>query len=928
MHARLPGVALVAVITAFLAVPTESIAQQIPAYTFDQFPAAFGEIGDGTVHSLHPADDAVYNNVPIGFNFVYDGVAYSTVSISTNGWIRFGGNAVNNEYSPISSTNPATANSISALGRNLAARTSTPTGVLRSITLGDIGTRQFIVQWKDYQCVGLGALGRVNMQIVLVENTNQIAIVYGPFVPGNSSGTAQVGLKGANNASFRNVTVTGDWANAVAGTSNTSTCTIGNTTGGVPTSGQLFLFTPPVPPVFSVGSASVVEGTGGGTVTLNVPVTISQPNPSAMSIQYSTVDGTARSSSGDFTRVTNATLNIPASATSANIPITVASDPLPEGSETFEVVISNPNAGQVGVNRATQTIEDDDFICYPPESFDTATGTTPPSGWQNIDLGAGQPALWQFATPTTCNATQTRAFQAPIVPPFAIYDSDACGTPPANEETALLTPTLNFSSDLIVKLRWDEIYKGLTGIVAAVEVTTNNGLNWTTIVTNSTADSGDPDTGVPASREVDVTDIAAGQPNVRFRFRWRGDFGYYWIVDNVTVCAGALPAGTSIVSISPGAVAEANTSQSNVLSVPVTVVPANASTITVGYTLTSGTAVSGVDFSGPLTGSVSIVPPATSANILIPTIGNDTRETQKSVTVSLNLPLSGPAFVGNGEVSATILNDDPIPSGYLFGIDNKVPATLATANNVFEFSPTLLGSSLRKWGPAKATAYAGGDFMGNDFSKFFAIDVESSAKLVAIDTLTLQETTVGPLTIDPGEKARGLAWDRVSGSMYVLSTLEPVTAAGRATIYRINPLTGGILSKVDFDQPAGATFFGLFVRPDGVFFTVDPNSERLFRINRTTGAATPINFSIGAQLRSQQFDGDFDDSTGLLYLAAQDRNSPNTNRLYRIDSALGAGAVVQSLTASPFQLGRTTALGVAQPYTSATTSATNWAAYE
>jgi hypothetical protein len=928
MHARFLGAALIALSSAVLAVPTSATAQQIPAYSFAQFPAAYGEIGDGTVHTLHPADDAVFNDVPIGFNFFYDGVGYSTVSISTNGWIRFGGNAVANEYFPISSTNAGTANSVSGLAANLIARTSTPTGVLRSITLGDIGSRQFVVQWKDFRRSGGTSSARVNMQIILVEGTNQIAIVYGPFVPDSAFWNAQVGLKGANNASFRNVSVTAAWADAVPGTANNATCQMTTQSSGVPVEGQLFLFSPPVPPVFSVGSASVAEGTSGGTVTLNVPVTISQPNPSPMSIQYSTLDGTARAGSGDFTRVTNGTLNIPSSATSALIPITVASDPLPEGDESFEVVISNPSAGSIGVDRATVTIEDDDYTCFPPEGFGTAVGTTPPAGWANVDLNAGQPALWQFNTPTTCNPSKTRVFQAPIALPFAIYDSDACGTAAPNEETALVTPAVDFSSALVVKLRWDEIYKGLTGIVAAVEVTTNNGLDWTTVAMNGASDSGNPATGVPASREFDVTDLVAGHASVRFRFRWRGDFGYYWIVDNVTVCTGNLPGGTSIVSINPGAVAEANASQSNVLSIPVTITPANASTITVGYTISNGTAVSGVDFSGPLTGSLSIVPPATSGNILIPTIGNDQRENPKTFAVALDLPLSGPAFVGNGEATATILNDDPIPDGFLFGIDNKVPSTSSTANNVFEFSPITLGGSLRTWGPANATAYAGGDFMGNDFSKFFAIDVGSSAKLVTVDTLTLQQTTVGPITVDPGEKARGLAWDRVSGSMYVLSTFEPVTAASRATIYRINPLNGGIISKVDFNQPAGATFYGLFVRPDGVFFTVDPNSERLFRLNRTTGAATPINFYIGAQLRGQQFDGDFNDATGLLYLAAQDKFSPNTNRLYLIDSAMGSGASIQSLTASPFLLGQTTALGIAQPYTSPTTAATDWAAYE
>ncbi len=902
--------------------------QLVPAYQVAHFQSTYSEIGGGTLHALHPADDVVFSNVPIGFPFVFDGNTYTEVSISTNGWIRFGGPAVANDYSPISSTNAGTTNSFCGLARNLNARVTGATGELRSETVGEIGSRFFIVQFREYQATGLGSAGRLNFQIVLAEGINALAVVYGPCAAGSSTGTCQVGIKGASTASVRTVSVAGSWTSPSFGTGASATCLLGNSAAGLPPSGYVYLFTPPVTPVFNVGSASVAEGDSGTTI-LNVPVSIVGPQNNAMSIQYSTVDGTARAGAGDFVAASNATLTIPANALVATIQISVVGDVLPELDEDFVVSISNPSAGSIGAGSATQTILDDDRTCTPAETFDTASGTTPPAGWQNTDLNGGAADLWQFTTPTSCAPGKVRAFQAPIALPFAIYDSDACGVSPEVEETALVTPSIAVGDILTGSLEWDEIYKGFTGMQAAVEVSVNGGANWTTLLLQTSGNSGNPDTGAPAARSVEVADVIRNQPDVRFRFRFRGDFGFWWIVDNVRLCQGTLPAGSSLISVGPGSGTEGNAFQSNLVSIPVTLSPANPSTVVVSYDLLDGTAVRGTHFSGPASGTVQIVPPATSANILVPTIGDDVREPSRQFGVRLRTPITGSAFIsGTGESTATILNDDPLPPGFAFGIDNHLPGGSGTSNAVFEFDPAAPGATIRHWPPAQGASYAGGDFVGHDFTKFYAIATDGPPRLVVIDTLTLAETTVGALSPDANEAFRGLGFDRRTGSLWALSTIEPATPGGAATLYRINHNTGATLSKVDFNQTTAGLYRGLFIREDGFFFTIETNSDRLIRLRRTTGEAFPVNFALSVDLKNATLDGDFDDSNNTLYLVAQENTAPFRNMLYAVESSQGTAMPLQPLSVAPYNLGGTGAFGIAREFSPGVTAAVSWALYE
>ncbi len=91
----------------------------------------------------------------------------------------------------------------------------------------------------------------------------------------------------------------------------------------------------------SIGNASVTEG-NSGTTLLSFPVTLSHAVDVAVSVDYTTQDGTANAGS-DYVAQTG-TLTIPAGSTTETINITVNGDAKAELDETLRVLLSNVQA--------------------------------------------------------------------------------------------------------------------------------------------------------------------------------------------------------------------------------------------------------------------------------------------------------------------------------------------------------------------------------------------------------------------------------------------------------------------------------------------------------------------------------------------------------------------------------------------------------
>jgi hypothetical protein len=224
-----------------------SVNGQVSSYTFAQASGTYTALSSSTIIHASGWDDAV-TSITIPFTFTFNGVAYTSCNVSSNGFITFGTTApATNFYTPISGAT-GYAGAISALGRDLGSNSST---VVYG-TEGAAPNRTFIIQWNNTRRYNGTTIrnGNFNFQIRLNETTNVIQIVYGTCATTYTTDlTVQVGLRGASNADFNNRATTNNWPGSTAGGANTATCNTGTGAGELPTNGLTYTWTPPVIPL-------------------------------------------------------------------------------------------------------------------------------------------------------------------------------------------------------------------------------------------------------------------------------------------------------------------------------------------------------------------------------------------------------------------------------------------------------------------------------------------------------------------------------------------------------------------------------------------------------------------------------------------------------------------------------------------------------
>jgi len=213
----------------------------ITDYTFASAVNTYTEITGGTVHGTSANDNEVFNDIPIGFDFNFNGTVYTNISIACNGFIAMGATVASSNTAISTGT---TNNVIAVLNRDIRSR---DTGELSTLLSGTAPSRVFTVQWKNYRRYPTTAANdTLNFQIILFETTNTITYNYGHFFAANvaTAATVQCGLRGAANTEFINRTTTTDWTATDAGTANTANCRMNDTI--VPPNGLVFTWAPPV----------------------------------------------------------------------------------------------------------------------------------------------------------------------------------------------------------------------------------------------------------------------------------------------------------------------------------------------------------------------------------------------------------------------------------------------------------------------------------------------------------------------------------------------------------------------------------------------------------------------------------------------------------------------------------------------------------
>ncbi len=244
---------------------------QVANYTFANSGITYTGIS-GTAMTAGTGWDDNVQSVALGFTFKFNCIDYTSVNISTNGFVTFGSTAPSTtDYNPISGTT-AYAGAASAFGRDMINNAVAVT----YLTAGTSPNRTFTVQWTNARRYNAGAvIGDVlNFQIRLVETSNVIQLDYGTNTATSTTAlTCQVGLRGATNADFNNRTATTTWSTTTAGGTNASSMT---STDLIMPSSRRYTYTPAAcPPANDLvcNAQAIVCGSTTAGTTVNATTT-------------------------------------------------------------------------------------------------------------------------------------------------------------------------------------------------------------------------------------------------------------------------------------------------------------------------------------------------------------------------------------------------------------------------------------------------------------------------------------------------------------------------------------------------------------------------------------------------------------------------------------------------------------------------------
>ncbi len=167
------------------------------AYVANSVPYAFEDISSTGSTILVNADD-VTSTVAIPFSFNFYGTGYTSLSVSDNGLITFGGSTTSNSNGSLTSA-PSQA-AIAVLWDDLENGSS---GIKNQV-LGTPGNRRLVIQWDNvrYWTSSNSGSFTLRFQAVLFEGSNQIRLNYedldGNVSNKNGGVSASIGIKDSN----------------------------------------------------------------------------------------------------------------------------------------------------------------------------------------------------------------------------------------------------------------------------------------------------------------------------------------------------------------------------------------------------------------------------------------------------------------------------------------------------------------------------------------------------------------------------------------------------------------------------------------------------------------------------------------------------------------------------------------------------------
>lgn len=428
---------------------------QVNTYGFSSTSGTYTPLVAGTTSGLTAtADDNLSAALPIGFNFIFNGVTYTTFKVSSNG-VLFFGNGNSAAANGLGTLTAAQRPGLAPLWDDLICTS----GVTYQLS-GTAPNQKLTVEWKEMRWFYNAAGPVISFQVILTETTNQIDFVYkqeatavstsgGIGTPGASIGlmgsvlTDFISLQNSNTTPTRSTTVS---------TNNILT---------KPANGQVYSWiaapvTPPTPtevagtPDCVTGTNFEIVGSPESGVTWYVQTTATGTSTANPMISPYNVLGNGTY----YVRAYNATFDVWSVASSSIIINSIPVAPTPPapfatldptcvttGSEL------NFNTPPLGTTYYWQATSDGTLTTYHSTPI-----TVPTSGTYYLRAFETATSCWSEAE----SVTVTVQTDIPAAPTAAITDYNICGglsdfditaTSPLSTQTA--TQSTSFGTNLI-----------------------------------------------------------------------------------------------------------------------------------------------------------------------------------------------------------------------------------------------------------------------------------------------------------------------------------------------------------------------------------------------------------------------------------------------------------------------------------------------
>jgi hypothetical protein len=337
-------------------------------------------------------DDDFAESRPIGFSFNYNGLNFTTFTLSSNGFIILGDYIVDsvNMYYP---NELAVENAIYPFAFDLDAGSGTPE--YRVFTTGAVGSRVCTIQFKNVSDFGsTKQFENFSFQIKLYETSNNIEFVYGTATahPTNADGAKfiAVGIKGTTVTSSVHATKgsTTSWASAQFLNGNYSVNYHNIRKTVLPTAGHTIRFTRTIPNDANIAGFSGFPAQSCYNSNQSVSVVVRNTGTSAIAIGAAPITLTVTGANTFTGTVANAT-SIAANATET---ITFSGINLNNvGNNNFRAVVNLSGDGNVANDTARTSLSTLSVSNTFPV-IDDADGTSLTFG--NIRTTNGTRNLW------------------------------------------------------------------------------------------------------------------------------------------------------------------------------------------------------------------------------------------------------------------------------------------------------------------------------------------------------------------------------------------------------------------------------------------------------------------------------------------------------------------------------------------------------